>query len=102
LPYVKQVIRGELDASIDELVEQVTKLHKHEGRDRDGMLNYAFTKTMLACYPNTSYKTINECIGLLECCKLEMYRRLAAPYEDNKVIENGDVYNDDIPDWVNQ
>jgi hypothetical protein len=27
----------------------------------------------------------------LECCKLEIYRRLVAPYEDKKKDENGDV-----------
>jgi hypothetical protein len=27
----------------------------------------------------------------LECCKLEIYRRLVAPYEDKKKEENGDV-----------
>lgn len=39
-----------------------------------------------------SYSTINELIGMLECAKLELYRRVAAPYEDLKIKENGDVY----------
>jgi len=30
--------------------------------------------------------------GVLENVKQEMYRRLAAPYEDKKAEENGDVY----------
>lgn len=34
----------------------------------------------------------SEIIGALECCKLELYRRIAAPYEDIKIGENGDVY----------
>ena len=33
-------------------------------------------------------------IGVLECAKLELYRRVAAPYEDDKIDENGDVYQD--------
>ena len=32
-------------------------------------------------------------VGVLECAKLELYRRLAAPYEDLKIEDNGDVYN---------
>jgi hypothetical protein len=28
---------------------------------------------------------------MLECCKLELYRKIAAPYEDIKIQENGDV-----------
>lgn len=39
-----------------------------------------------------SYAVINELIGALECAKLELYRRIAAPYEDIKISENGDVY----------
>ena len=38
------------------------------------------------------YDTINEVIGALECAKLELYRRVAVPYEDKKVAENGDIY----------
>lgn len=40
-----------------------------------------------------SYKNLNELIGAIECAKLELYRRMAAPYEDLKIKENGDVYD---------
>ena len=40
-----------------------------------------------------SYFSINEVIGALECAKQEFYRRVAAPYEDKKCQQNGDVYN---------
>ena len=40
-----------------------------------------------------SYAEINRIIGALECAKLEIYRRLAVPYEDEKIILNGDVFN---------
>jgi len=38
------------------------------------------------------YAVVNEVIGVLECAKLELYRRVAAPYEDKKIEENGDVF----------
>ena len=38
------------------------------------------------------YQNLNAIIGALECAKLELYRRVAAPYEDVKITENGDVY----------
>jgi hypothetical protein len=41
---------------------------------------------------NLSYQTINDVIGALEGAKLEFYRRVAVPYEDKKLQENGDVY----------
>ncbi len=39
-----------------------------------------------------NYDTINTCIGALECAKLELYRRVAAGYEDEKLRENGEIY----------
>jgi hypothetical protein len=38
------------------------------------------------------YEHINAVIGVLECAKLELYRRIAAPYEDCKKDINGEVY----------
>lgn len=59
-----------------------------------GELNYTLT---LVCVEylgrkGLKYANLNEIIGALECAKLEMYRRVAAPYEDTKIVENGDVY----------
>ena len=45
-----------------------------------------------------SYQVLNEVIGVLECAKLELYRRLLAPYEDIKREINGDVYGPDQTD----
>jgi hypothetical protein len=40
-----------------------------------------------------SYAAIADVVTVLETAKLEFYRRVAAPYEDRKVAENGDVYD---------
>jgi len=42
------------------------------------------------------YRHINEMIGALECCKLELYRRIASPYEDVVMAKNGDAYTQKI------
>lgn len=39
------------------------------------------------------YTHLNEVIGVLECAKQEYYRRVIAPYEDIKIIDNGDIYD---------
>ena len=44
------------------------------------------------------YRYINEMIGALECCKLELYRRIASPYEDVVMRKNGDAYATEIED----
>jgi hypothetical protein len=59
-----------------------------------GELNYLVTRLCDAFLMETglSYKNLNQAIGALECAKLELYRRVAAPYEDKKSRENGEVY----------
>ena len=60
-----------------------------------GELNFALTQVVLTYIKHrggVSYTTINECVGALECAKLELYRRSGATYEDRKCWENGDVY----------
>ena len=58
-----------------------------------GNLNYTVTNLMESAIElgGKNYATINSLVGMLECCKMELYRRLAANYEDLKVMENGDV-----------
>ncbi len=64
------------------------------GARNPGELNYAFTELIIDYLESKglNYGTLNEVVGVLECCKLELYRRKAAPYEDEKIEENGDVY----------
>jgi hypothetical protein len=61
--------------------------------ETDGELNFVIT-TLIQQYlvkKGLNYSNINTCIGVLECAKLELYRRIASPYEDTKIKENGDV-----------
>lgn len=59
-----------------------------------GELNYAVTRLVDRYLGDKGlrYHNINEVIGVLECAKLELYRRIASPYEDRKILEEGDVY----------
>lgn len=78
-------------------IDRQKRAELHAGRApmTPGELNYAIT-TAADQYigPRVSYARINEVIGALECVKLELYRRLAAPYEDGKKAQNGDVYKE--------
>jgi len=60
-----------------------------------GELNFAITKLMDTYIQEKglSYRTLNDIVGALEGAKLEFYRRIAAPYENEKIIQNGDVYS---------
>jgi hypothetical protein len=48
-------------------------------------------KNVLETNQRMNYKNINAAIGVLECCKQELYRKTAAPYEDKKISINGDL-----------
>lgn len=65
-----------------------------------GELNYMLTRIvdnyLIKCVQQRGtlkYEDINEVIGAMDCAKLELYRRVAASYEDVKVEQNGDVYH---------
>jgi len=82
MPYIKKEDRerlatGELPKNAGELNYTITKL----------LLNYMKAK-------GTNYAHVNEVMGALNCVTQEFYRRWAAPYEDQKIAENGDVTAD--------
>lgn len=62
--------------------------------DSVGELNFLLTREVMdyMCVKGLSYATINDILGALEAVKQEFYRRMAAPYEDKKKEQNGDVY----------
>jgi hypothetical protein len=80
MPYVEKTVRSELNAG----VYRPTKV---------GELNYIITAAVHHWLRSAgvSYNSLNAAIGVLECAKLELYRRIAAPYEDTKIKENGDI-----------
>ena len=59
-----------------------------------GDINYIVTSVLAAWIEKRglNYSALAEAVGVLETAKLELFRRVAAPYEDGKIAENGDVY----------
>lgn len=93
MPYIKQSLRGPLDEFIDPLCKKILYA---ELSDAPGIMNYIISRiASVEIRQNPRYITINEAIGVLECAKLELYRRLAADYEDQKCKQNGDVFDAD-------
>lgn len=79
MPYVTSERRDYLDAGGDPM--------------DTGDLTYVITKLLLKFLGKTPrHADYNAVVGVLECAKLEMYRRRIAPYEGFKIMENGDVY----------
>jgi hypothetical protein len=63
-----------------------------------GDLNYIFTVLCQKYIVSKGlrYQQINDVIGALEGCKIELYRRVVSKYEDIKIVDNGDVMEDEL------
>jgi hypothetical protein len=89
MPYILPERRIGLNDTLNKIKEDI----KQDKLSSAGDLNYLLTMTMHE-YLNTkglNYANCNELIGMLECAKLELYRRVVGKYEDKKINENGDV-----------
>ena len=85
MPYIKNTDRSRLDPLINSV--------RQNQIETAGELNYAITCMIIEYFKsNNNYQGINDIVGALEGAKMEFYRRAVAPYEDNKIDENGDVY----------
>jgi len=85
MPYIEQKRRIDLAEDLEAISRKIESC---------GELNYVITNLCINFLKRKgkNYQNINEVVGVLECAKLEFYRRLAGIYEDSKIISNGDVY----------
>ncbi len=91
MPYIDETKREGLENALTSIACRIIAIDE---ADQAGMLNYCIS-TLLSkslAAQGTNYRKINELIGVLECAQLELYRRVASPYEDEKRDSNGDVY----------
>lgn len=76
--------------------ERRTAIRDGAAPQNAGELNYLLTWVVdrfLRDKHGFRYADLNDAVGALECAKLELYRRVAAPYEDQKLAAEGDVYD---------
>lgn len=85
MPYVHPAIRAAYEPELGKLLRIITP------DTRSGDLNYLITKILHKALGETSYTRANELVGVLECAKLELYRKKLNSYEDLKEKENGEV-----------
>ena len=88
MPYIKnQATRENISQHMEEVVATI---------NNPGDLNFAITSLVTHYWKDaevSNYVVLNDIMGALECAKAEFYRRVAVPYEKQKIKENGDVYN---------
>ncbi len=87
MPYIKADSRPKFDASLALLQAELGKSAYDAGE-----LNYVISRLLNSAFAaNQRYAEANKLLGVMEAAKLEFYRRKVAPYEDEKILENGDV-----------
>lgn len=90
MPYIKQEDRNKFESLVQEMYDK--NVHFTSG----GELNFLISSLCDSYWQisDQNYQAISDIMAALEGAKLEFYRRKAAPYEDRKLKENGDVYNE--------
>jgi len=87
MPYIKLEDRKAMEADLATLKGAISV------GNTEGEMNYIITSLLhrWIVKKGLCYATINAAIGILECAKLELYRQIAASYENCKKAENGPV-----------
>lgn len=94
MPYIDETNRKILDRSIDDLANIITNHSDFDNEDLVtvlGDLNYCMTRLIGQVMGSTSYAKIAMITGVVENVKQEFYRRVAVPYEEEKIVMNGDI-----------
>jgi len=88
MPYIKHERRDAFDDFIFEIAEEI---------ENAGEFNYVISK-IAGCLVNqgidTSYEFLNAVDGAMGLAQAEFRRRFVFPYEDLKIIQNGDLFDD--------
>lgn len=92
MPYIRKEMRETFDYHIESLVDLVAN-EEDDRTPRSGIFNYIISALLWRYLrqEGMSYNRLNSLIGVLECAKMELYRRMAVPYEDEAIKRNGDI-----------
>jgi hypothetical protein len=84
MPYIEKKYRVDIDVVVDQLAYFMQDA---------GTLNYAITRLTHRYIEKKGlrYANLNEVVGMIECMKMELYRVVTGPYEDQKMKSNGPV-----------
>ena len=87
MPYIKSDARRIYDLPLQTIIKRLK-----EGGNNPGEVNYCLSTIIWHLFDGLpSYSTANSLLGVLSAVEQEFYRRRVMPYEDKKIIENGDL-----------
>lgn len=94
MPYIDETSRKVLDRYIDDLADAITNCSELDNENVMtvlGDMNYCVSRLIGQVMGDTSYAKVAMLTGVLENVKQEFYRRVAVPYEEEKIVQNGDI-----------
>lgn len=99
MPYITDEYRDDINLIFQEcemksLDDFLTHLAEYPEDKLAGIANYVVSSLIAKLIirgKDKNYNRINSAIGVLECSKMELYRRVAAGYEDLAIKKNGDI-----------
>lgn len=94
MPYIKEENRQYFDKYIKEITEALKlrdNMSNIEVASVLGDINYCFSRIIGGIIDDITYPKVAMITGVLENVKQEFYRRIAEPYEDLKIKQNGDI-----------
>lgn len=93
MPYITQSKRQEINDCMKDILDYLNNHVVSIGEINfmiSNLINFLIRKS---CENDSfNYSICNELIGVLECAKLELYRKVIAKYEEKKIQENGSLY----------
>lgn len=91
MPYIEQEKRDILNTDISGLLVSLINLQlDDESNNMEENISYIFTKLLKQCYGDSAGE-LNDALGILASVQLEFHRRVASPYNDQKIYDNGDI-----------
>lgn len=89
MPYIKEERRPYLKTNTLELASLLKSMG--HGVPENGDVVYVLYLLMKELYGYGNFNVKSDALKVLECAKMEYYRRIMSFYEDVKIKENGDV-----------
>ena len=90
MPYIKKGNRKLIDPDLDPLLVTL-KSRTKAGKESTGEVVYCIYKILVEVYGLGDFEVRSNALKVLESAKLEYYRRILVPYENQKIQENSDV-----------
>ena len=89
MPYIEQTERDYYEVSLRKIIGTLDNL-----KNQPGHLNYVISRILegFAYNKGVNYACLSETAAQARAAAAEFERRVLGPYEDQKIIENGDVY----------